>query len=234
MIHHDGSSLSNRAYEFIRGHVLSGHFPPGKRLVTRQLAQELGASLNPVREALGRLAAEGLVDHVPGAGASVHQATREEVLELYEFRQAIEPFAASKAARTISEAELAVLNDVCAEQHRAAQSLRDGSGHLEGPALEGWFTGEERFHEVLIRAARNRYFDQAIAHSRVLTQLFHGHRSLGVQVDLRVASRTWLTHSRLVRALRERDADAAANHMLNSLLSGAREAMRASELSARG
>lgn len=224
MIHHDGSSIANRAYEHIRTRVLGGRYPAGKRLVTRQIAQELGASLNPVREALGRLAAEGLIDHIPGAGSFVRTPDPEEILELYEFREAIEPFAARKAARSITEPELGVLRDICAEQHQLSRSIRTG-GHLEGDALDRWFGTEERFHAALIRAAGNRHFDRAITQSRVLTQLFQGHRTIGVHVDLRMAAHTWRSHRRLVRALESRDAEAAATCMLESLREGARTAL---------
>ncbi len=227
MNHHDGSSVANRAYEHIRSGLVCGDYPAGRRLVTRRLAQELGTSLNPVREALGRLAAEGLVDHVPGAGAFVRTLTPEEILELYELRQAIEPFAVRKAARSITEPELAALRELCAVQHRLAHSLRGSGGHLEGEDLDRWLATEERFHETLIRAARNRHFERALAHSRVLTRIFLGHRSLGVRVDLGTTARTWRFHKRLVEALERGDGDAAAASMHESLLRGAQAALTA-------
>lgn len=224
---HDGSSVSNRAYEHIRSRVLGGHYPNGKQLVTRKIAKEMGASLNPIREAIGRLAAEGLLNHIPGAGAFVPTPSTDEILEVYEFRQAIEPFAAQKAAAMITEPELCVLREICEEQHRMALSLRESNGHLEGETLDHWFETEEHFHGTLIRAARNRHIDRAIRHSRVLTQLFQGHRALGVKVDLRVASRTWQTHSQLVRTLEKRDGQAAADCTRAALEQGARQVLAA-------
>jgi DNA-binding GntR family transcriptional regulator len=205
--------------------VLAGDYPAGQRLVTRKLAREIGGSLNPVREAIGRLAAEGLIDHVPGAGAFVKAARPEELLELYELRQAIEPFAARKAASTITEAELGLLADLCAEMYQLALQLRESGGHLEGAALDHWLSSEERFHETLVRAARNQHFNRTIAHYRVLTRLFHGHRALGVLVDLRVVARTWASHSRLVRALVRKDGETAAALTMESLVRGARHAL---------
>jgi len=227
MIHHDGSSVANRAYEYIRSRVLRGHYPTGQRLVTRQIAQELGASLNPIREAIGRLAAEGLIDHVPGAGAFVRAPSPDELLELYEFRQALEPFAARRAAQLITEPELAVLYGICEEQHQTALALRASGDYLQGDDLQDWFATEERFHETLIRAARNRHFDRTIGHSRVLTQLFQGHRSLGVRVDEPLAARTWQSHRQLVQALEARDGESAATCMHDALAQGARTALDA-------
>ncbi len=229
----------------IRSKVLSGEYPAGHRLVTRQLAEEIGASLNPVREALGRLAAEGIIDHLPGAGSFVRRPELNEILELYEFRQALEPFAARKAAQAITAPELAILHEVCAHQHRVAENLRgrgndDGDGgqangvaptgethgFLQGDDLMAWFEQEERFHNTLIGAARNRHFDRTIRNSRVLTQLFHGHRSLGVRVTLAVAARTWGIHLRIVRALENRNGDLAADLMHTALLAGANQSVQ--------
>ena len=182
MIHHDGSSLTDRAYDHIRTRVIRGEYQPGQRLVTRQIASEIGASLNPVREALGRLSAEGLVDHTPGSGASVHVPTPGEILELYEFREAIETFAATRAAQMISEAEIALLRGICEEQHKMACSLRSHRGgsatpkgvqplSLSDDMLERWFDTEERFNRAIIHAARNRYLDRSIEQSRLLSQV---------------------------------------------------------------
>ena len=238
MIHHDGSSIAARAYLHIRRRVLSGEYPAGQRLVTRQLASEVGASLNPVREALGRLAAEGIVDHLPGAGSFVRQPELNEILELYEFRQALEPFAARKAAQSISQPELAILSEVCDHQYQVAQSLRPrrlpptnlvaGSTepHLQGDELLAWFEQEERFHSTLIGAARNSHFDRTIRNSRVLTQLFHCHRTLGLHVTHSVAARTWGVHLRIVRALEKRDGEAAAQLMHSALKAGANQSVQ--------
>jgi len=205
--------------------VLSGEYPAGHRLVTRQLAAEVGASLNPVREALGRLAAEGIVDHMPGAGSFVRRPELNEILELYEFRQALEPFAARKAAHAITAPELSILREVCEHQHQTADALRT-IPHLEGAELMKWFEQEERFHNTLIGAARNRHFDRTIRNSRVLTQLFHCHRTLGLKVNLSVAARTWGVHLRIVRALENRDGDLAASLMHTALEAGANQSVQ--------
>ncbi|NQU48757.1 MAG: GntR family transcriptional regulator [Planctomycetes bacterium] len=228
MIHHDGSSIAARAYQHIRSKVLCGDYPAGQRLVTRQLAVEIGASLNPVREALGRLAAEGIIDHVPGAGASVRQPQLDEILELYEFRQALEPFAAQKAAQFITAPELGVLKEVCARQHDLAESMRQSKSHLQDDELLQWFHHEERFHNTLIGAARNSHFDRTVRNSRVLTQLFHCHQTLGLKVDLGVAARTWGIHLRIVRALESGDADLAGSLMRTALAQGAQQTVLSS------
>lgn len=227
MIHHDGSSLTDRAYDHIRTHVLNGAYAPGQRLVTRQIAGEVGASLNPIREALGRLAAEGLVDHIPGSGAFVHMPTPAEILELYEFREAIEPFAAARAARLITDAELSLLQETCEAQHTIARSLKGNGGFLNEEGLEAWFVTEERFNRAIIHAARNRYLVRSIEQSRLLSRVFQSQRALGVKIDLRITARTWQVHCRLLRALQSRDSEAAAECVRDALKRGTRTVLAA-------
>ncbi|MCP4861122.1 MAG: GntR family transcriptional regulator [Planctomycetes bacterium] len=226
---HDGSSVADRAYQHIRSRVLNGQYPSGQQLVTRQIASELGASLNPVREAIGRLAAEGLLNHVKGAGAFVPTPDPESILELYEFRQAIEPFAVRKAAQMISDAELGNLRNLCEQQRELAESLELSGDFLKDGALEKWFAIEEQFHRTLIRAARNRHIESTIGHSRVLIQMFHGHHAVGLQVNQEIATSTWKIHLRIIDSLAERDGNAAATLMLEALDQGARSTLAAAQ-----
>ena len=69
-------SANERSYQAIRRKLETGKLGPGDKLITRTLAQEFGVSLSPVREAINRLATEGLVDHTPGAGAEVEARER--------------------------------------------------------------------------------------------------------------------------------------------------------------
>ena len=83
-------SLAEISYAYIRERLASGEFPPGKQLVNRTLAEEIGVSVIPVREAINRLSSEGLVDHVPGAGAYVRKANRQDLNNLYVLRDALD------------------------------------------------------------------------------------------------------------------------------------------------
>jgi DNA-binding FadR family transcriptional regulator len=73
------ASLSEKAYQHIRQQVFAGALAPGDRLVNRTLAKQLGTSFIPVREAISRLASEGLVQQVAGAGAFVRTFDRQEI-----------------------------------------------------------------------------------------------------------------------------------------------------------
>ncbi|GIW25006.1 GntR family transcriptional regulator [Meiothermus sp.] len=99
-------SVREAAYAHLRGAILAGSLLPGARISEPGLAQELGISRTPVREALQRLAQEGLVELLPGKGARVRVLSAEEVLEVYEVRALLEGEAAFLAANNATEAEL--------------------------------------------------------------------------------------------------------------------------------
>ena len=91
-------TLSEKTYRNLRGKLLAGELKAGAQLVNRTLAQAMNVSLAPVREAIQRLATEGLVEHVPGAGAFVRKSSPQDLEELYVLREAVESCAAAEAA----------------------------------------------------------------------------------------------------------------------------------------
>ena len=83
---------SQRAYSHIRSKLLDGSATPGSRLSYGPIGKEIGVSATPVREAVGQLASEGFVELVPQLGAIVRDLTRDEAVELYELREALESY----------------------------------------------------------------------------------------------------------------------------------------------
>lgn len=104
-------SMSEHAYLGIREGVISGRFGPGQRLRERDLSVQLSVSRIPVREALGRLEAEGFVVTRPRRGAHVRQLTLKDMDELFDLRLSLEVLAARQAAtRVVAGADVAALN----------------------------------------------------------------------------------------------------------------------------
>lgn len=103
------NQVREAVYRHLKDLLLSGRFAPGERLSEPLLAQELGVSRTPVREALMRLAEEGLVELVPGRGARVRIFSPEEVEEVYGVRALLEGEAAREAALRATPWELADL-----------------------------------------------------------------------------------------------------------------------------
>lgn len=132
------------AYRSLLNEIRRGDLAPGARLRETELAERLGISRTPVREAIRMLEADDLVTHQPRLGATVRRLEHAEVVELYEMRAVMEGTAARLAARgatMVEIEELAKLNAVMADA-TSASDARDLN---------------RQFHRALIEAARNRF-----------------------------------------------------------------------------
>jgi DNA-binding GntR family transcriptional regulator len=136
-------SASDIATELIREAIFEGRLDPGQRLKEEELAQELGISRTPVREALLILQAEGLVSAVPNRGAVVRTYTENDLVDMYELRALLESFAAHQAAKRITDEQLAALADSC-ERFKELRQTHD----LFGLIKENLF-----FHQTIVEAA---------------------------------------------------------------------------------
>ncbi len=138
------------AYRRLLDEIRRGDLPPGARLRETDLAERLGISRTPVREAIRMLEADDLVIHQPRQGATVRRLGHGEVVELYEMRAVLEGTAARLAARGASMVEieeLAALNEAmsAAPTPVAARDLN------------------RQFHHALRQAARNRFLGRSMA-----------------------------------------------------------------------
>lgn len=140
-----GKSSGQTAYEAIVEAIRGGVFRPGDRLREEDVGDRLSLSRTPVREALRRLEAEGIVEHRPRIGAIVRQLDHAEVVELYEMRVVLERTAAELAARHGTEAEFDTLDDI-------NQQIADERAN---PARAAAINQD--FHRALYLACRNRF-----------------------------------------------------------------------------
>lgn len=99
-------------YEMLKEHIRVGTFEPGAPLRAAQLADLIGVSRTPIREALSRLAAEGVVDMRHGRGARLSTILPHEVDEIFDLRALLEPFAAGRAAVRATEADIEELAEI--------------------------------------------------------------------------------------------------------------------------
>jgi DNA-binding GntR family transcriptional regulator len=96
-----GQPLSNQVYEQLKAAIIQGNLEPEARLTETEVAQKIGVSPTPVREAFRRLAAEGFLEIVPWKGATVRSVTDKELLETYQCREVMEGLACRLAAANI-------------------------------------------------------------------------------------------------------------------------------------
>jgi DNA-binding GntR family transcriptional regulator len=137
-----------RAVELIREAILDGELDAGERLKEDELARQLDVSRTPVREALQRLAAEGLVVVEPQRGATVRAFEPRELDDMYRLRAVLEGYAARRAAERISDDDLAALRKSCERFARLAARKRVVSRDL---AREN-----QLFHDGILAAADDR------------------------------------------------------------------------------
>lgn len=180
----------HQAYLRLLDEIRHGALPPGTRLRETHIAERMGISRTPVREALHKLEAEGLVAHVPRQGLIVRVLDRGEVVELYEMRAVLEGTAARMAARAASEIELDELEALNAE----LALLPDAATAYEL---------NRHFHATLLDAARNRYLVTA-SNALQKTLLILGPSTL---TDPDRAAEAVREHAVLLEALRARDGD---------------------------
>jgi DNA-binding GntR family transcriptional regulator len=139
--------------EQIRAEILEGRLKPGEWLRQERLAQEHGVSQMPVREALKKLASEGLVEHVPYRGVRVVEFSVADVEDLYTCRSFIEGMAARFAAASISDEELDELRAL-ATRMAACETPKD---------LHEYRELNRRFHGVIFTASRRSYLVRTLA-----------------------------------------------------------------------
>ncbi|WP_407495954.1 GntR family transcriptional regulator [Pseudooceanicola sp. MF1-13] len=138
------------AYARLRDDIRQGVLKPGARLTETELAERLSISRTPVREAIRRLEADGLVDHQPRTGAVVRQLSYAEIMELYEMRTVLEGTAARLAARAASDMELQELAEITTEMAGATFD----AGRIA--------TLNRQFHSRLLDASRNRFLARSM------------------------------------------------------------------------
>jgi DNA-binding GntR family transcriptional regulator len=138
-------------YEVLRRSILDGELPPGHRLRSDVLANELEVSRTPVREALRKLETEGLVD-ASRSGLVVRQSSEEDLVEIFYLREALEGMAARLAAENATRAEIDELNALFEDMEAVA-----ARGDI---ALVRKLTGE--FHLLVCRASHNKRLIQSL------------------------------------------------------------------------
>lgn len=212
-------TLAVQAYEQLRQALANGDFEPGAQLVNRTVAKSIGMSMTPIREAVNRLASEGLLEQLPGAGAFVRRLARHEFAQLYDVREALEPLAAAHAAALATPLEIAELRTVSAASLDVIRCMRDGGTDDPG-TFARWRHLEARFHAVLVDAARNAWLSKVVGDLKLLTTVFARRRELRGFPDVAGAVQTWRDHRRLIRAVEDRDGARAATLMRSHIRVG--------------
>jgi DNA-binding GntR family transcriptional regulator len=183
--------LREIVFESLREAIISGHLKPGERLVEVQLAEEMGVSRTPVREAIRKLELEGFVVMVPRKGAYVAGISVKDIANVFEIRTALESLAAGLAAERATEEEMEKLE-------RLLVSVAESADNND---LDGWVDKDTIFHETIYKASRNERLVQIVNNLREQIQRFRV-TSLGFPGRMKVAVEE---HRKIVEAISERN-----------------------------
>ncbi|MEO0424654.1 MAG: GntR family transcriptional regulator [Pseudomonadota bacterium] len=184
----------------VRGRIVDGQLPPGDRLNEVHLAEELHISRTPLREALTRLAGQGLIDVIPRRGFFVRPLTSREAREIYPIRPLLDP----AALRAAGIPPRPVLRQLRALDAQLRQALPDVAAVVDA---------DEAWHRALLAHCSNQHLLNLIEHHMTLTRRyelawFRCHDAVPTASD---------EHEQVVRALEAGDLDAACDHLHRNL-----------------
>ena len=206
----------DHAYVQVRELILSGELAPGTVLPQSSLAATIGMSTTPLREALRRLAQEGLVDLDAHRDARVRPLDATEARNLLELRRTLDPMAAGLAAQRRTDDDLA-----------AATAALEGLEALPDDPTRAQLEGHRRFHAAIQRASHNALLVEILDGLWVKTDRYRRHALAAGRTEEERGARV-ADHRQLLDAVRAGDAAAAADltrrHVETSL--GARSAGR--------
>ena len=192
----DNLTLSQRVYEHLREEILADHLLPGTELSEVALSKELAISRGPIREAMGRLSAEGLITMRPRRRAEVRSLTPQELIDAYQVREALEVMAVRLAIPRLTEGDLA----------RLEQLMEQMAGHISAGAVREFFAANVSFHELLCELSGNPKLQEV--HHRLEGEIG---RFQSRTLALRGTMDDSLTeHRAILAAVRLRDVDRAA------------------------
>lgn len=198
--------LADEVYDRLLGQLMSLRIVPGSRVTIDALARELGVSQTPIRDALNRMEADGLVIRVHHAGYRIPpQITRERFEDMFEVRLLLEPAAARRAAERASSEQVVGLRRMLDEM----AELAEGEGHL---AYGAFGLRDAAFHDLVAQTAGNQLVREALARLHTHVHLFR------LVYDTQVTFLAMGEHDEVLAAIAGRDPDAAAYAMRRHIL----------------
>jgi DNA-binding GntR family transcriptional regulator len=190
-------TLTGRVYEQLRDAICSGALAPGQKLVIDGLAREMGVSITPVREALGRLQREGLVADSPYSGVRVSDLSLAELRELYTIRGVLEGLAVRMAAERLTAEELAAIR-------QELTLLEEATGRGDVTAFR---EHNLRFHDAILAGCGSRPLLEMIALIARNTERYRRAGNIVLGQPYLDAAET--EHQRLMTLLEERRGEEA-------------------------
>jgi DNA-binding GntR family transcriptional regulator len=200
--------LTEWAYEMIKELILTLQVAPGTQLQIENLAEQMGISRTPVREALLRLEQEGLTRVVPRVGVFVTDTDKRDLEDLYELRELLESRATEEATKILTEEDLDHIDHL----------LKESESAIEEGNVDKFLETEIAFHAILTEHARNR---RLVGIMDSLRDLTHRWRILSLQ-SLENIRLSLIEHQMIAKALRQKDS-AMAGKLMGEHIRSARD-----------
>ena len=197
--------LTDRVFDTIHAAIMSGELPGGTQLKVRDLAEQVGTSVMPVREAIRRLEESGLATREPHKGAVVKSLSMDELVQTYEVRILLEVDAARRGGAAVTDDDCRAMQRVCDQLVRAAD---------DGRIIDALDYDEEML-SILYTAGGNLVLLESV---RGLWQRCRAYKIRGAQRSRAMSERRmWSFQPRIVAAAQARDAALVAKITRESL-----------------
>src|SRR6266702_1936727 len=203
------TSAKDRIYSYLHQQLSSGALPAGHVISELHLSRTLGTSRSPIREAIGQLVSEGLLEQAPNRSAVVVNLSREDIIDLFEVREALEIYAVRKVAqRGLHPTNHEQLKE-CMEitQAMIVQMKADGQRAMTDEQMAEFTRIDHRLHALLVISTQNARMQKIVSDTRVLVRIFamrhRGH-------DVAVLEKIQRQHVAIVQAVAKGKPEEAA------------------------
>lgn len=219
-------SLRERAYAYIQRRIASGEFRPDTVISEVPIAKELQMSRTPVREAINQLVAEGLLEQTPNRGTLVVKLSRQDVVDLYELREALEVYAVRKAAHlTLRSSDVRRWEDFSEQILQLKKDIQKTSRKtLNSEQMRRFIESDLNYHNMLMRMSANVRIVKVLNDTRLLIRIFGIERP---EYDADTLDRIHRQHAEIIAAVRDQNADLASQLLTRHIRTSLEERLQA-------
>ena len=201
----NGIPVREKTYEYLKAGIFSGRFRPGERLAEEHLAEELGVSRTPVREALHKLEQDGLIEPLESRGFCIPSDSPEEIEDLFELRTVLEGYTLKIICERITDEQIAMLEGIIDKADDALRQKRIDEvfqwNTLFHDTLHGMVADKRRFHSLIVNMRKYvlRYRKDTLQYLGAGKRASDGHRQILLALKLKdpeLCDRVMRTHIR--------------------------------------
>jgi DNA-binding GntR family transcriptional regulator len=187
----NGISVREKTYEYLKAGIFSGRFRPGERLAEEHLAEELGVSRTPVREALHKLEQDGLIEPLESRGFCIPSDSPEEIEDLFELRTVLEGYTLKIICGRITDEQVTILEGIVEKADDALRRKRIDEvfqwNTLFHDTLHGMVADKRRFHSLIVNMRKYvlRYRKDTLQYLGAANRAGEGHRQILLALKLK-------------------------------------------------